>query len=101
MRKKKFFTIVYLLLILFIPLGGEAWAQTTGTGAPGLRIDISGSNDEGDFGVAIQLVVAMSILTMGPSVLMMMTCFHLLKNVMIKNPSKIQIKKNKKDMILA
>ena len=75
MRKKKFFTIVYLLLILFVPLGGEAWAQTTGTGAPGLRIDISGSNDEGDFGVAIQLVVATTILTMGPSVLMMMTCF--------------------------
>ena len=39
-------------------------AQTTGTGSPGLRIDVSGSNDEGDFGVAIQLVVAMT-----------MTCF--------------------------
>ena len=75
MRKKKFFTIFYLLLILLVPFGTEAWAQTTGTGAPGLRIDISGSNDEGDFGVAIQLVVAMTILTMGPSVLMMMTCF--------------------------
>ena len=50
-------------------------AQTTGTGAPGLRIDVSGSNDEGDFGVAIQLVVAMTILTLGPSIIMMMTCF--------------------------
>ena len=50
-------------------------AQTTGTGSPGLRIDVSGSNDEGDFGVAIQLVVAMTILTLGPSVIMMMTCF--------------------------
>ena len=50
-------------------------AQTTGTGAPGLRIDVTGSNDEGDFGVAIQLVVAMTILSLGPSVIMMMTCF--------------------------
>ena len=50
-------------------------AQTTGTGAPGLRIDVTGSNDEGDFGVAIQLVIAMTILTLGPSVIMMMTCF--------------------------
>ena len=74
-KEKVFFTIFYLLLILLVPFGTEAWAQTTGTGAPGLRIDISGSNDEGDFGVAIQLVVAMTILTMGPSVLMMMTCF--------------------------
>ena len=49
--------------------------QTTGTGSPGLRIDVSGSNEEGDFGVAIQLVVAMTILTLGPSVIMMMTCF--------------------------
>ena len=49
--------------------------QTTGTGSPGLRIDVTGSNEEGDFGVAIQLVVAMTILTLGPSVIMMMTCF--------------------------
>jgi flagellar biosynthetic protein FliP len=50
-------------------------AQTTGTGSPGLRIDVSGSNEDGDFGVAIQLVIAMTILTLGPSIIMMMTCF--------------------------
>ena len=49
--------------------------QTTGTGSPGLRIDVSGTNDDGDFGVAIQLVIAMTILTLGPSIIMMMTCF--------------------------
>ena len=53
----------------------ELFAQSTGTGAPGLRIDVTGSNEDGDFGVAIQLVVAMTILTLGPSVIMMMTCF--------------------------
>ena len=50
-------------------------AQTTGTGSPGLRIDVSGANEEGDLGLAIQLVIAMTILTLGPSVIMMMTCF--------------------------
>ena len=50
-------------------------AQTTGTGAPGLRIDVTGTNNEGDFGVAIPMVVAMTLLTLGPSVIMMMTCF--------------------------
>lgn len=71
---KLFFT--FLLFVFFLPvISVDLLGQTTGTGAPGLRIDISGSNEEGDFGVAIQLVVAMTILTLGPSVLMMMTCF--------------------------
>jgi flagellar biosynthetic protein FliP len=67
------------LLTLLILLGGlqvgDLYSQTTGMGAPGLRIDVTGSNDEGDFGVAIQLVIAMTILTLGPSIIMMMTCF--------------------------
>jgi len=67
------------LLTLLILLGGlqvgDLYSHTTGTGAPGLRIDVTGSNDEGDFGVAIQLVIAMTILTLGPSIIMMMTCF--------------------------
>ena len=53
---------------LFLLLAGIAFlavpstvvdAQTTGTGSPGLRIDVSGSNEEGDFGVAIQLVICL------------------------------------------
>jgi len=68
--------LTFLLFVFFLPvISADLLGQTTGTGSPGLRIDISGSNEEGDFGVAIQLVVAMTILTLGPSVLMMMTCF--------------------------
>ena len=70
--------VKYFFLILFLSFflqGGDLFGQTTGTGAPGLRIDVTGSNDEGDFGVAIQLVIAMTILTLGPSIIMMMTCF--------------------------
>ncbi|MBL6828035.1 MAG: EscR/YscR/HrcR family type III secretion system export apparatus protein, partial [Opitutales bacterium] len=69
---KKFYLVFFILSVLSL---GDVYAQTTGTGAPGLRIDVTGSNEEGDFGVAIQLVVAMTILTLGPSVIMMMTCF--------------------------
>ena len=78
MRQVRFsFRILMLLVLLFAGQGllCSVEAQTTGTGAPGLRIDVTGSNEEGDFGVAIQLVVAMTILTLGPSVIMMMTCF--------------------------
>ena len=69
---KKIYLIVYISILI---CSSDLFGQSTGTGAPGLRIDVSGSNEEGDFGVAIQLVVAMTILTLGPSVIMMMTCF--------------------------
>jgi flagellar biosynthetic protein FliP len=60
------------LLILFFCISNSMDAQTS---SPGLRIDVSGANEEGDLGLAIQLVIAMTILTLGPSVIMMMTCF--------------------------
>ena len=69
------FRSILILLTLFLVLGSFSYAQTTGTGSPGLRIDVSGANEEGDLGLAIQLVIAMTILTLGPSVIMMMTCF--------------------------
>ena len=66
---------IYLIFIFRFCFALRFIWSIYGTGAPGLRIDVSGSNEEGDFGVAIQLVVAMTILTLGPSVIMMMTCF--------------------------
>jgi len=63
-----------LLSLLIVPVN-LVDAPTSGTGAIGLRSDVSGANEEGDFGLAIQLVIAMTILTLGPSVIMMMTCF--------------------------
>ena len=73
-RKVRYLSLLLLTLFIFSFSHSELEAQTSGTGAPGLRIDVTGSNDEGDFGVAIQLVVAMTILSLGPSVIMMMTC---------------------------
>ena len=60
--------ILILLTIGWLQIG-DLSGQTTGTGSPGLRIDVSGTNDDGDFGVAIQLVIAMTILTLGPSII--------------------------------
>ena len=67
--------VIFVLLTLSWLQQTELYSQTSGTGSPGLRIDVTGSNDDGDFGVAIQLVIAMTILTLGPSIIMMMTCF--------------------------
>ena len=66
-KVKKLLGLLFFCILSFSLSHSVLDAQTTGTGAPGLRIDVSGSNDEGDFGVAIQLVVAMTILTLGPS----------------------------------
>ena len=74
-KVRKLLGLLFFCILFFSLSHSVLDAQTTGTGAPGLRIDVSGSNDEGDFGVAIQLVVAMTILTLGPSIIMMMTCF--------------------------
>lgn len=43
--------------------------------AQNFRIDVTGGDPDADFGVAIQLVVAMTLLTLGPSIVMMMTSF--------------------------
>jgi|TARA_B110000495_G_C22903074_1_gene527065 flagellar biosynthetic protein FliP len=75
LRKVRLTSLLLLSFLCFSYSHSALDAQNTGTGAPGLRIDVTGSNDEGDFGVAIQLVVAMTILSLGPSVIMMMTCF--------------------------
>ncbi len=67
-------TLVWVVL-LFLFVVHPLEAQTTGAGSPGLRIDVSGANEDGDLGLAIQLVIAMTILTLGPSIVMMMTSF--------------------------
>ena len=63
-------TILVMLPSMFL---GELSAQPAQESS--LRIDISGDNKPQDVSVAIQLVVAMTLLTLSPSIIMMMTCF--------------------------
>jgi len=72
---------ILVLCLLFLPLtegdflcGQAAGNSSTGAG-PSLRIDISGEQTPQDVGIAIQLVVAMTLLTLSPSIIMMMTSF--------------------------
>jgi len=51
-------------------------AQSTPTpNSPGLNITLNGIDSEPDFGVAIQIVFLMTLLTLAPSILMLMTAF--------------------------
>ena len=78
---KPWYKTILLLGLLILPLvdGGGLFAQAAvdspaNTGST-LRIDISGDQKPQDVSIAIQLVVAMTLLTLSPSIIMMMTCF--------------------------
>ncbi len=62
------------LALLVLPAVAELSAQPASTDSS-LRIDISGDHKPQDVSIAIQLVVAMTLLTLSPSIIMMMTCF--------------------------
>lgn len=51
-------------------------AQTPdGGGSPGLSININGGEEGDDVSVAIQILAVMTLLTLAPSIVVMMTCF--------------------------
>jgi flagellar biosynthetic protein FliP len=78
-----------LLLALFFFLAPAASAQAPGPAAPApaaqpgtapsepfrLNIGLEGANRPGDVGVAIQIVLVMTLLTLAPSLVMLMTSF--------------------------
>ena len=68
--------LVALCLLPCLDVGG-LHAQVAGQKGPepSLRIDISGQDDPQDVSIAIQLVFAMTLLTLAPSIIMMMTSF--------------------------
>jgi len=70
------FRIILLLagLVGLPGFEGALDAQPANTDSS-LRIDISGDHKPEDVSIAIQLVVAMTLLTLSPSIIMMMTCF--------------------------
>ncbi len=61
--------------LLFLSPDLQAQASQTQTTTPGINVTLSGIDGEGDLGVAIQIVFLMTLLTLAPSILMMMTAF--------------------------
>lgn len=67
---------LWLLGALILWVTPSAIAQSGGGTVPGsLTIDINGGDDPKDFGVIIQLMFVMTLLTLAPSVVMLMTSF--------------------------
>lgn len=64
--------VLFLAFFMIEPVS----AQTTPSGQPpGLNITLNGIDGEGDIGIAIQIVFLMTLLTLAPSILMLMTAF--------------------------
>jgi flagellar biosynthetic protein FliP len=63
--------IVVFLMMLCLPLE----AQTTPSNNPGLNITLNGIDGEDDVSIAVQIVFLMTLLTIAPSILMLMTAF--------------------------
>lgn len=70
-RIRPFLTPLLLLLILIIGVS-DSFAQGS---VPSLKLDINGGDNPGDFGIAIQLVFFMTLLTLAPTLIMLMTSF--------------------------
>jgi len=57
------------------PATGSGAAAAPAASAPPFTINIGGGGDQGNFSTAIQLVVLMTVLTLAPSIVMLMTSF--------------------------
>ncbi len=62
--------------LVLIGMGGMAWGQAAGSAGPSLTVSLGGGeNESANVSSAIQIVVLMTVLTLAPSLLMLMTSF--------------------------
>lgn len=70
------FTLVAIVFGVSIALTGSLLAQVGGSGGGGsLNLNINGGDNPQDLGIAIQLVFFMTLLTLAPTIIMLMTSF--------------------------
>ena len=72
---KSFFTnrsTWFVFLFLAIIFSGYAFAQST---FPSIKLGLEESSNPQDFSLTIKIVILMTILSLAPSIIMMMTCF--------------------------
>ncbi len=68
------FRLLALLAIMFAPAALSAQTAPAGTGVS-MNIDFNSGAEGDDYSVAIQLLIFMTLLTLAPSIVMLMTCF--------------------------
>ncbi|MGB8170743.1 MAG: flagellar type III secretion system pore protein FliP [Chthoniobacteraceae bacterium] len=71
---RRFTFVVFWAVLLLAGLCPASAQQAATQLAPGLSINIGG-NEQGNVSSAIQIVLLMTVLTLAPSILLLMTCF--------------------------
>ncbi len=74
-RARAFWTIVLLVAVLSTVAGGVCRAQTEEQGFPLVKVDYRNSDDPGDMTVVLQIFVLLTILSLAPAILIMVTSF--------------------------
>lgn len=72
MRNKIRFPLIFLMVLAAVSLGSTAFAQGT---VPSVSFELNGSNNPRELSNSIELLVLFTVLTLLPSVLIMMTSF--------------------------
>jgi len=71
-RVRVFCGIVSGMILLGGVMGGDGWAQQ---GLPTLSVGINTSSDSGDIAVTLQIILLLTILSLAPALLIMLTSF--------------------------
>lgn len=76
MKSIKIKTLLFgLLIIIWVVLPSIATAQTPGNNVPLLKIDMDHNADNGKVGVVMQIFLLLTVLSLAPSILVMVTSF--------------------------
>jgi flagellar biosynthetic protein FliP len=65
--------MVMMALLLFAPVA--VYAQDTSVVLPGINVGIGSSANPNDVSTSLQIIILLTILSVGPGILIMMTCF--------------------------
>jgi flagellar biosynthetic protein FliP len=74
-KLKKRWLIPGLIVMIFLGLSASAWAAGPGGGANLLSLDLNQNNDTGRLNVVLQIFLLMTVLSLAPSILVMVTSF--------------------------
>lgn len=74
-RKAVFWVTIVLMTALLVVAVGVCQAQTEGQGLPLISVDYKNSDNSGDMAVVLQIFVLLTILSLAPAILIMVTSF--------------------------
>jgi len=76
LRRKKFLILFFSLLVIFFVLGKTVWADSPVEFTfPGINIEIGESSEPQSLGIALQILLLLTVLSLAPAFIIMVTSF--------------------------